>query len=133
MGIPRSPDELIEHQCLVYNLLRDFEYWHLTDANGNQIKTRIRPYLKASTGEFLRDAAVEGRGIILVPTFIVYKEIESGALLPLLKEYMTPRINAYAIYPQTRHLSQRVRTFVDLLVKRFEGTPYWDLCLQKST
>jgi len=131
MGVPRSPDDLIEHQCLVYSLLRDFEYWHLTDARGNEIKARIHPYLKASTGEFLRDASVEGRGIILVPTFIAYKEIESGALVPLLKEYNTSQINAYAIYPQTRHLSQRVRTFVDFLVKRFEGTPYWDLCLKK--
>ena len=131
MGAPRSPDDLIEHQCLVYSLLRDFEYWHLTDARGNEIKTRIHPYLKASTGEFLRDAAVEGRGIILVPTFIAYKEIESGALVPLLNEYSAFQINAYAVYPQTRHLSQRVRTFVDFLVKRFEGTPYWDLCLDK--
>lgn len=131
MGTPRTPDDLIEHQCLVYSLLRDFEYWHLTDARGNEIKTRIHPYLKASTGEFLRDAAVEGRGIILVPTFIAYKEIESGALVPLLNEYSAFQINAYAIYPQTRHLSQRVRTFVDFLVKRFEGTPYWDLCLNK--
>ena len=131
MGTPQSPDELIDHQCLVYSLLRDYEYWHLTDTSGKEIKTRVRPYLKASTGEFLREAAVEGRGIILVPTFIAYKEIESGALIPLLKEYGTAQINAYAIYPQTRHLSQRVRTFVDFLVKRFEGTPYWDLCLEQ--
>ncbi|MCW8934226.1 MAG: LysR family transcriptional regulator [Gammaproteobacteria bacterium] len=129
-GVPRSPEDLIDHQCLVYSLLRDPEYWYLSDASGDEIKTRIRPYLKASTGEFLREAAVEGQGIILVPTFIIYKEIESGALVPLLKDYNTPQINAYAIYPQTRHLSQRVRAFVDLLVKRFEGTPYWDLCLE---
>lgn len=131
MGIPQLPDELIKHQCLVYSLLRDFEYWHLTDSKGNVIKTKIRPYLKASTGEFLRDVAVEGRGIVLIPTFIAYKEIERGTLVPLLEDYKTPQINAYAIYPQTRHLSQRVRAFVDLLIKRFEGTPYWDLCLQK--
>ena len=127
MGIPRSPDE-----CLVYSLLRDYEYWHLSDIRGNEIRTRIRPYLKASTGEFIRDAAVAGLGIVLIPTFIAYKEIERGTLVPVLKDYKPPQINAYAIYPQTRHLSQRVRTFVDLLVKRFEGTPYWDLCLQKS-
>jgi len=133
MGIPQSPEDLIEHKCLVYSLQRDFEYWHLTDANGNEIKTKIYPYLKASTGEFLKDAAVDGQGIILVPTFIVYKEIENGSLIPLLKNYTSPQINAYAIYPQTRHLSQRVRAFVDLLVKRFEGIPYWDLCLQEST
>ena len=131
MGIPQSPEDLINHKCLVYSLQRDFEYWHLTDANGNEIKTKIYPYLKASTGEFLKEAAVDGQGIILVPTFIAYKEIEDGSLTPLLKDYTSPQINAYAIYPQTRHLSQRVRAFVDLLVKRFEGTPYWDLCLQE--
>ena len=131
MGMPQSPDELREHQCLVYSLLRDFEYWHLTDSSGKEIKTKIHPYLKASTGEFLKDAAVEGRGITLLPSFIAYKEIERGALVKILKEYKLPQMDAYAIYPQTRHLSQRVRAFVDFLVKRFEGTPYWDFCLKK--
>jgi len=131
MGTPQAPDELIGHQCLVYSLLRNFEYWYLTDTDGKEIKTRIHPYLKASTGEFLKDAAVEGLGIILLPSFIAYKEIERGALVPILKDYKIPQIDAYAIYPQTRHLSQRVRAFVDFIVKRFEGTPYWDFCLQK--
>ena len=130
MGAPQTPDDLREHQCLVYSLLRDFEYWHLTDSNGREIRTKVHPTLKASTGEFLKDAAVEGRGIILVPSFIAYKEIERGTLVPVLKDYKTPQIDAYAIYPQTRHLSQRVRAFVDFLVKRFEGTPYWDTCLK---
>lgn len=132
MGTPQSPDELSEHQCLVYSLIRDFEYWHLSDSNGREIRVKIRPYLKASTGEFLKDAAVEGLGIILLPSFIAYKEIERGALVQILKEYKLPQMDAYAIYPQTRHLSQRVRAFVDFLVKRFEGTPYWDLCLKKT-
>lgn len=131
MGTPQTPDELIEHQCLVYSLLRDFEYWHISDSKGKEIKIKIHPYLKASTGEFLRDAAVEGMGIILVPSFIVYKEIKNGTLVPLFNNYKTPHIDAYAIYPQTRHLSQRVRAFVDFLVKRFEGTPYWDICLKE--
>ncbi|MDH5387222.1 MAG: LysR family transcriptional regulator [Gammaproteobacteria bacterium] len=131
MGKPQSPDDLKEHECLVYSLLRDFEYWHLTDSSDRDIKVKIHPCLKASTGEFLKDAAVEGRGIVLVPSFIAYKEIESGTLVPVLEDYKTPQIDAYAIYPQTRHLSQRVRAFVDFLVKRFEGTPYWDCCLKK--
>jgi DNA-binding transcriptional LysR family regulator len=131
MGTPQAPSELIEHQCLVYSLLRDYEYWYLTGSNGKEIRTKIHPYLKASTGEFLKDAAVEGRGIILVPSFIAYKEIENGKLVQVLEEYKPPQLDAYAIYPQTRHLSQRVRAFVDFLVKRFEGTPYWDLCLKK--
>lgn len=133
MGVPQSLGELSNHRCLVYSLLEDFEHWHLIDTNGKAIKVKIRPYLKATTGEFLRDAAVEGQGIILVPSFIAYKEIERGDLVPLLTDYKPPQIDAYAIYPQTRYLSRRVRAFVDFLVKRFEGTPYWDLSLQGST
>jgi DNA-binding transcriptional LysR family regulator len=129
MGEPRTPGELLDHRCLVYSLLSDYEYWNLTDIEGEETRTKIHPYLKASTGEFLRDAAAEGMGIIMVPSFIAYKEIESGALVPILEDYNPPQIDAYAIYPQTRHLSHRVRAFVDFLVKRFEGTPYWDSCL----
>lgn len=132
MGAPQMPDELVAHRCLVYSLLSDYEYWSLTDRDGKEIKTKIQPYLKASTGEFLKDAAVEGMGIIMVPSFIAYKEIESGALVQILNDYIPPKIEAYAIYPQTRHLSQRVRAFVDFLVNRFSGTPYWDLCLDDN-
>lgn len=127
MGKPQVPEELINHRCLVYNLISNFESWNLYDAKDQLIKTKIIAYLKASNGEFLRDAAVDGLGIILMPTFIVYKEIERGALVPLLTEYKFPQLAAYAIYPQTRHLSQRVRAFVDFLAKRFEGSPYWDV------
>lgn len=130
MGKPQSLQELIHHRCLVYNLISNFDHWSLFDGNDQLLKTRIIPYLKASNGDFLRDAAVAGLGIVQLPTFIVYKAIESGQLIPLLTEFHASQLTAYAIYPQTRHLSQRVRAFVDFLIKRFEGLPYWDLCLQ---
>jgi len=133
MGTPQTPQQLVNHQCLVYSLLRDFEYWRLADGIGNTVKTKIQSYLKASTGEFLRDAAVDGLGIVLLPTFICYKEIEQQQLIPILRQHTPPQINVYAIYPQTRHLSQRVRSFIDFLQKRFDGRPYWDNCLHRDS
>ncbi|MDH5258373.1 MAG: LysR substrate-binding domain-containing protein, partial [Gammaproteobacteria bacterium] len=106
--------------------IRDFQHWHFVSSEGRAIKAKIKPSLKASNGEFLRDAAVAGRGIVYIPSFLVYREIERGELVPLLKEYVRPEIEAYAIYPQTRHLSQRVRAFVNFLAERFSGVPYWD-------
>lgn len=125
-GVPQKPEELRQHRCLAYNLISNIEQWQVHDANGQLIKITIKPYLKASNGEFLRNAAVNGLGIIRMPTFIVYQEIERGTLIPLLTDYPCSPLAAYAIYPQTRHLSQRVRAFVDFLSKRFEGLPYWD-------
>ncbi|MBF0266106.1 MAG: LysR family transcriptional regulator [Gammaproteobacteria bacterium] len=131
-GLPKHPAELVNHQCLVYNLISDYEYWSFADSDGKDIKTKIHPYLKASTGEFLKEASVTGLGIIQVPTFIIYKEIENGTLIPILQNFEIETINAYAIYPQTRHLSQRVRAFVDFLINRFKGTPYWDSYLKQT-
>ena len=125
-GAPQTPEELFEHRILLYSLRRDFESWELEDKNGSVTRITLDPYIKASTGEYLRDAAVAGKGIAILPTFVVYQDIERGALQSLLPEFRAPSTNAYVIYPRTRHLSQRVRTLVDFLVERFEGIPYWD-------
>ena len=129
---PKSLEDLQQHQCLAYSLMHDHKTWRFTDNNNQQYKITFNPHIKASVGEYLRDAAVNGQGIVVLPTFIVYSEIENGSLLPLLPDYQPWQIDAYAVYPQTRHLSQRVRAFVDFLVKRFEGIPYWDVCLQSK-
>jgi len=129
-GTPQHLDELFDHQCLVYSLVRDSDQWRFQNPEGGLEKVKVRPHLKASSGECLRSAAVEGLGIVQLPSFVVYKEIEEGALVPILRDYQRSNLHAYAIYPQTRHLSQRVRAFVDFLVKRFQGVPYWDQNLQ---
>ncbi|MGK0269710.1 MAG: DNA-binding transcriptional LysR family regulator [Cocleimonas sp.] len=128
-GVPDSPEDLVNHRCLAYNLLQDYKSWVFIDENKEIINVNIDPYFKSSAGESLREAAIDGHGICYLPTFIVYQQIEQQKLIPLLHKYKSSQVNTYAIYPQTRHLSQRVRVFVDFLIKRFEGTPYWDLCL----
>ena len=128
-GPPQSPKQLIDHQCLAYNVLNNYKVWKFKDKNERSINIDINPYFRSSSGESLRDATLDGHGIAYLPTFVVHKQIEQGELIPLLQEYSTWKVNAYAIYPQTRHLSQRVRVFVEFLLKRFEGIPYWDLCI----
>jgi DNA-binding transcriptional LysR family regulator len=77
--------------------------------------------------EVLRDAAVRGRGIALLPTFIAGADLQQGSLRTILAEYRAPEISIFAVYPQTPHLSVKVRAFIDFLLERFGGRPYWDL------
>ena len=125
-GVPKHPAELAEHDCLTYSLIPDPYQWRFTDPDGKAVKVKVRSKMMASTGEFLRFAAVQGYGIINSPSFIAYEELAAGTLVPILEDHSQTDINAYAVYPPTRHLSQRVRSFVDHLVERFDGTPYWD-------
>ena len=126
MGTPANSYELSEHQFLLYSLPRKSNKLTLINANGERFSVTVKPLLSAGTGEFLRDLAVAGQGIVRLPTFILYQQIESGELRPILTEVTTPELRVHAIYPPTRHLSRRVRTFIDFLAARFDGVPYWD-------
>ena len=60
------------------------------------------------------------------PNFIVHEAIRDGRLVRVLRDYAWPELNAWAVWPATRLLPRRVRTFVDFLAARFTETPYFD-------
>jgi DNA-binding transcriptional LysR family regulator len=131
-GTPTTPDELGDHDCLTYSNMVNPGVWRYVSPDGKQSSVRVHSRLQANNGDFLCQAAIAGQGITRQPSFLVYKAIEQGQLVPLLCDYGWHSVNAYAVYPQTRHLSQRVRAFVDFLVERFSGVPYWDEFLNKG-
>jgi DNA-binding transcriptional LysR family regulator len=125
-GTPRHPDELRNHDCLTYGHLATGNQWKLTGPDGDHW-IPISWTLCTNNAEVLRDAAVKGRGIALLPTFIAGADLRQGSLQSILSDYRAPEISIYAIYPETRHLSAKVRLFIDFLIERFGGRPYWDL------
>ncbi len=125
-GTPRTPEELPDHDCLVYSHLRDPDRWAYTDKDGTRRSVQVEPRMSAGSGDFLANAAAHGLGIVIQPTFIAAESIRRGVLVPILTDYEWPVTPAYAIYPPTRHLSYRVRAFIDFLAERFSGTPQWD-------
>jgi DNA-binding transcriptional LysR family regulator len=125
-GLPKHPSELRDHDCLTYGYLATGNQWKLTGPDGDHW-IQIPWTLCSNNGEVLRDAVVKGRGIALLPTFIVGADLQEGGLRSILADYRAPEISVYAIYPQTRHLSVKVRVFIDFLIERFGGRPYWDL------
>lgn len=128
-GTPATPEALAEHQALEYSNAPQ-SGWAYVDTNGKTRSVRVPPILRANNGEFLRDAAIAGMGVVLQPSFLTYRAIEAGKLVPVLTDYEWPRLDAWAIYPATRFLPQRVRALVDFLAERFGDAPYWDDCLR---
>lgn len=131
-GEPGTPADLVGHPCLVYGNAPDPQNWRYRGPDGAEGAVKVPVRLRANNGDFLAAAAIGGLGIARQPTFIVHEAIEQGQLVPLLTGYRWPTVYAYAVYPHTRHLSQRVRAFVDFLVERFAGVPYWDRCLENA-
>lgn len=124
-GTPRTPDELARHRLLHYDI-GGGPVLRLSDGAGGDLPLPVRPALVANNGDFLRDLAIAGHGVILAPSFIAWQAVAIGDLVPILQPYWPPPLNAYAVYPQTRYLSQRARRFIDFLAERFGDRPYWD-------
>jgi DNA-binding transcriptional LysR family regulator len=116
---------LREHDCLTYGYQATGNQWKLTGADGDHW---IQPPWKicSNNAEVLRDAAVKGRGIALLPTFIAGPCLKEGSLRAVLEAYRAPELALHALYPPTRHLSVKVRVFIDFLVERFGRQPEGD-------
>ena len=125
-GTPATIDDLREHDCLVYTNVPNPDRWVCTDSNGERHRIALNVAMRASSGDFLCAAAANGLGIAMQPTFIAGELISRGDLVPLLTQYQWPVTPAWAIYPPTRHLSFRVRAFIDFVAERFAGMPPWD-------
>ena len=124
-GTPRKPEGLKDHQVLGYTLGSGHTI-RLVNPQGDEQLIHTSARMSANNGDFLRDMALAGHGIAVLPTFIVWQSLATQELVPVLEQYTLPTINAWAVYPQTRYLSQRARQFIDFLVERFGDNPYWD-------
>ena len=125
MGTPETLDDLDNHALLQYSLGQTNSI-NLVDTEGRSHHRTIDAKIKATNGEFLVDLAVKGHGITFVPTFIAYKQLALGEIVPVFQHYQLPTLTAYAVYPKNRFLSQRCRYLIDFIAEQFGDNPYWD-------
>ncbi|MBM0740510.1 LysR family transcriptional regulator [Phormidium sp. CLA17] len=117
-GSPTHPNDLHAHSCLHYGQLAVENQWTLLGPDGTHTIS-VAGALCSNNGEVLRDAAVRGLGIALLPRFIIEAELQQGTLQVVLPDYHPPELTLSVIYPVNRHLSTKVRLLVSFLQERF--------------
>jgi DNA-binding transcriptional LysR family regulator len=123
-GRPSTPRDLVHHNCLNYTYLATGNLWHFVGPRGAQ-SVEASGSFRANNGDALQAAARAGLGLVQLPAFIVGDDLASGALETVLEHYEDRTTSIWALYPSTRHLSPKVRVFLDFLAARFE-LPVWD-------
>ena len=119
-GAPSEPSDLREHNCLGYH--GPSEAWPFS--SGESIETRGSLY--ADNGDALRQAALAGLGLVYLPTFVVGDDLRAGRLRALLTQRTQAKTSLYAVYPESRHISPKVRAILDWLVEELGPEPDWD-------
>ncbi len=125
-GTPRSPEELLEHNCLTLSELELFNDWEFEDEVGGRRVLHVSGNFRANTADAVYEAVLSGAGLARLSTWLVVPDIRAGRLVPVLPEYPHENSAFYVLYPHRRHLSRKVRTFVDFLVEVFTPVPPWE-------
>ena len=120
-GTPRSPRELGNHQMVLYGTSRRRQSFTFLGAMG-KISVQLEPKHCANSLQVLRDMVKSGYGITLLPESHVNRDIANGSLLRLLEHWHLPEDGIYAVYPSPRHLTPKVRSFIDFLSLHLELT-----------
>lgn len=123
-GAPRSPRELRDHDCLIYAYNPQPKVWTFR-RRGVGETVPVDGSLRVNNGDFLRQLALDGHGLVLLPTFLVGNDLREGRLVRVLDEYDAGELGIYAVYTQRRFMPVRVRTLLDFLVERFGDPAYW--------
>ncbi|MCA0406984.1 MAG: LysR family transcriptional regulator [Proteobacteria bacterium] len=126
-GTPQTPDALKSHDCLPNSNIALLHEWRFISPEGKPWPVEVKGRLSANNGDALRIAALKGLGLAFLPSFIVGADLQSGSLASVLEDYVPQDMTLNAVYPHARHLSPKVRAFVDFLARRFGPRPYWDL------
>ena len=122
-GCPERPEALAGHDLLLYTYARDPNT--LRFARGCEGTTiDVSGLLESNDGQILRAAALNGLGILVQPAYIVHEDLAAGRLVPVLDDWDLPRLTINMAYPSRKHLSAKVRSFIDFLVERFAEQGY---------
>ncbi len=125
-GVPDAPNDLIHHNCLTYvDSGSKGDWWSFVGPEG-EISVPVSGNLRINDNEALWQAARGGLGIAFLPTYIVGQDLQQGVLRAVLTEYMPVERSIYAIYLPNRHLSPKVRAFIDFFLALYASPPYWD-------
>lgn len=116
-GIPKTPSDLKEHNCIYYSLFQAGVEW--TFFRDNE-KSKVEPKgnFVVNNSDAIGEMLLQGLGICQMPTFIVRKYLDSGQLIEVLDDYNLPQHNIYAVYPERRHVPEKVRVFLEFIDKK---------------
>ncbi len=118
-GTPQSPKDLLQHDCLHYNVISEREEWTFGGTSGDKT-IMIKGIFCSNNGDVLAEAAMQGLGITLLPDFIIEEALADGRLVRILEGRERSPLTLSVLYPSRQHVPAKTRLFIDHMVEQFE-------------
>lgn len=127
-GVPKIPEDLLHHRCLGYLIPQTGQYreWVYKKKDGKAYIHAVSGGLNINSAESLLDATISGAGLAMMATFVVADAVRAGKLQIVLRDYVAVGPTVSVVYLPNKHMSPRVRAFVDFLTSLVPASPHWD-------
>ena len=125
IGMPKKPEDLLNHNCLIYMPRNDMGKWEFLD-KGKRKKIKVTGDIQCNSGDALRVASIQSRGITQLPTYMVGLDIQAGRLQAVLEDFEPEKQPIYAIYNHRKYISAKIKTFIDFIYNLYQPEPYWN-------
>lgn len=116
-GTPQHPYQLDRHKIISYNNIKHPNIWQFNDHNGELIQVHLDSHVLTNNSALEIDLAVADQGILRVPRFTLKDELTTGKLVELFADWPKPAIGVYMVYPSRKHMSLKVRSFIDFVME----------------
>lgn len=131
-GTPQTPSEVAKHDTIVFLSSDKPRAWTFQGSAG-AIQVVSHGRLNLDSSEAMRSAALAGFGLVNLPTYILGEDLHQGRLVEVLRDWRAAPDPIRLVYPSRRHLSPRVRSFIDLLAERWGEQAPWEAGAQKES
>lgn len=131
-GQPRHIEDLQQHDILIYSHANNPYELHFKKQGDQEHCFKCSPLMQTNDGQIVRAAALSGAGILIQPMYIIYDDIVSGRLVPLLADWDLPLLTINLAFQTRRYMPAKTRVFIDFLVEHFqkqEYERYWNMRL----
>jgi DNA-binding transcriptional LysR family regulator len=124
-GAPKTPADLVRHNCLTYAYAGAQNEWRFTRGKREQT-VKVGGTLHANNGDILSRAAADGLGVTVQPTFLIDGLLREKKLMRVLEGWEADSLTIFAVYPSRQFLPAKVRSFIDFMLEHFGDKPSWD-------
>ena len=124
-GAPKTPADLVRHNCLTYAYAGAQNEWRFTRGKREQT-VKVGGTLHANNGDILSRAAADGLGVTVQPTFLIDGLFREKKLMRVLEGWEADSLTIFAVYPSRQFLPAKVRSFIDFMLEHFGDKPSWD-------
>ncbi|WP_293308778.1 LysR family transcriptional regulator [Microcoleus sp. PH2017_10_PVI_O_A] len=122
-GEPQTPDDLVDHDCILYTPLATGNEWHFLGTDGT-IKVRVGGRFQTNSSVAIRSAVLSGLGVAVAPVWMFGDEIYRGELKVVLQDYQPTPLPIHAVYRRSRFYPAKISSFIDFLAEEFKLDPW---------